>query len=87
MVDIFVEGGCIEVCGFGSFFFYFCVFCVGCNFKIGVSVKLYGKYVFYFKFGKELCEWVNDFMFDVLFGFYGDDKCNVDDVFGEVVNG
>lgn len=59
MVLIFVQGECIEICGFGSFFLYYCVLCIGCNLKIGDKVELEGKYVFYFKSGKELCDCVN----------------------------
>lgn len=59
MVLMLEVGECIEICGFGSFFLYYCELCVGCNFKIGDKVELEGKYVLYFKLGKELCECVN----------------------------
>lgn len=59
MSYVLFNGECIEVCGFGSFVLYYCLLCMGCNFKIGEVVVFFGKYVLYFKFGKELCEWVN----------------------------
>lgn len=59
MGGLLFVGDCIEICGFGSFLLYYCLLCLGCNLKIGELVVLLGKYVFYFKLGKELCEWVS----------------------------
>lgn len=59
MVSIFAQGERIEIRGFGSFFLYYRVLRIGRNSKIGDKVELEGKYVFYFKFGKELRDRVN----------------------------
>lgn len=59
MVGLLFSLDCIEICGFGSFLLYYCFFCIGCNLKIGEIVELDGKYVLYFKLGKELCDCVN----------------------------
>ena len=62
MTDALVDGLRIEVRGFGSFCLHFRAPRVGRNPKTGDSVELSGKYVPYFKPGKELRERVNESM-------------------------
>ena len=62
MTDALVDGRRIEVRGFGSFCLHFRAPRVGRNPKTGDSVELSGKYVPYFKPGKELRERVNESM-------------------------
>lgn len=62
MTDALVDNRRIEVRGFGSFCLHYRAPRVGRNPKTGDSVELSGKYVPYFKPGKELRERVNDSM-------------------------
>lgn len=59
MTQALVADGRIEVRGFGSFCLHYRAPRVGRNPKTGDSVELTGKYVPYFKPGKELRERVN----------------------------
>lgn len=59
MADTLVEGGRIEVRGFGSFSLHYRAPRLGRNPKTGDRVKLAGKYVPHFKSGKELRDRVN----------------------------
>ena len=54
------QGGRIELRGFGSFSLHYRAPRLGRNPKTGTSVKLSGKYVPYFKPGKELRDRVNN---------------------------
>ncbi|UTW46041.1 integration host factor subunit beta [bacterium SCSIO 12696] len=62
MTDALVDNRRIEVRGFGSFCLHYRAPRIGRNPKTGDSVELSGKYVPYFKPGKELRERVNDSM-------------------------
>ena len=62
MTDALVDNRRIEVRGFGSFCLHYRAPRVGRNPKTGDSVELSGKYVPYFKPGKELRERVNNSM-------------------------
>lgn len=59
MTDVLASGRRIEVRGFGSFSLHYRPPRVGRNPKTGESVPLTGKYVPYFKPGKELRDRVN----------------------------
>ncbi len=59
MTDTLAKGGRIEIRGFGSFSLHYREPRQGRNPKTGASVQLAGKYVPYFKPGKELREQVN----------------------------
>ena len=59
MTHSLVNNSRIEIRGFGSFCLHFRAPRVGRNPKTGASVKLSGKYVPYFKPGKDLRERVN----------------------------
>ncbi|EWH08896.1 integration host factor subunit beta [Catenovulum agarivorans DS-2] len=59
MAQSLAEGDRIEIRGFGSFSLHFRAPRTGRNPKTGESVELEGKYVPYFKPGKELRERVN----------------------------
>lgn len=59
MALTFAQGERIEICGFGSFFLHYCALRTGRNLKTGDKVELEGKYVFYFKLGKELRDCAN----------------------------
>ena len=60
MSDSLSSGNRIEIRGFGSFTLHYREPRVGRNPKTGISVDLEGKYVPYFKPGKELRERVNN---------------------------
>ena len=62
MTQALVHNQRIEVRGFGSFCLHFRAPRVGRNPKTGDTVELSGKYVPYFKPGKDLRERVNDAM-------------------------
>lgn len=62
MTEALVADRRIEVRGFGSFCLHFRAPRIGRNPKTGDSVQLAGKYVPYFKPGKELRERVNSSM-------------------------
>ena len=62
MTEALVDDRRIEVRGFGSFCLHFRAPRIGRNPKTGDSVELSGKYVPYFKPGKELRERVNNSM-------------------------
>ena len=62
MTDALVDDRRIELRGFGSFCLHFRAPRIGRNPKTGDSVELGGKYVPYFKPGKELRERVNNSM-------------------------
>lgn len=62
MTEALVDNRRIEVRGFGSFCLHFRAPRIGRNPKTGDSVELAGKYVPYFKPGKELRERVNNSM-------------------------
>ena len=62
MTQALVHNQRIEVRGFGSFCLHFRAPRVGRNPKTGDTVELSGKYVPYFKSGKDLRERVNDAM-------------------------
>ncbi len=59
MTDVLASGRRIEVRGFGSFSLHYRPPRLGRNPKTGESVSLAGKYVPYFKPGKELRDRVN----------------------------
>jgi integration host factor subunit beta len=59
MSDSLSQGNRIEIRGFGSFTLHYRKPRVGRNPKTGIAVDLDGKYVPYFKPGKELRERVN----------------------------
>ena len=59
MAQSLADGDRIEIRGFGSFSLHFRAPRTGRNPKTGESVELEGKYVPYFKPGKELRERVN----------------------------
>lgn len=59
MTHALVNNGRIEIRGFGSFCLHYRAPRTGRNPKTGASVELAGKYVPYFKPGKELRERVN----------------------------
>ncbi|KMT66514.1 integration host factor subunit beta [Catenovulum maritimum] len=61
MADSLANGERIEIRGFGSFSLHYRAPRVGRNPKTGDSVELDGKFVPYFKPGKELRERVNAF--------------------------
>ncbi len=60
MMQTLADGGRIEVRGFGSFSTHYRAPRTGRNPKTGETVELSGKYVPYFKPGKELRERVNN---------------------------
>ena len=60
MCQVLIDGGRIEIRGFGSFSLHYRQPRVGRNPKTGESVNLSGKYVPHFKPGKELRDRVND---------------------------
>lgn len=60
MSESLAEGGRIEIRGFGSFSLHYRAPRVGRNPKTGEAVDLKGKYVPYFKAGKELRDRVNE---------------------------
>ncbi len=62
MTHSLVNNARIEIRGFGSFCLHFRAPRVGRNPKTGDSVKLVGKYVPYFKPGKDLRDRVNEGM-------------------------
>ena len=59
MTHSLVNNSRIEIRGFGSFSLHFRAPRIGCNPKTGASVELSGKYVPYFKPGKDLRDRVN----------------------------
>lgn len=64
IADTLVDGGRVEVRGFGSFSLHFRAPRPGRNPRTGARMTLEGKYVPHFKSGKDLRERVNDSMFE-----------------------